>query len=271
MSETKIGTIILRVLTLLSILLLIAIGCIALFIFIPSSSYKKTVIVPDVREKNLVSATNILCKYKLRVSKTFEIHSLPKNYVISQYPSPGTTVKIGRRVELKVSSGKARVIVPNLQNIHIAEAKHTLHRLSNHTLHMGRLAYIYSSVEKDYVIAQSPLPKAKVPEDSEVNLLISQGNRPVSFYMPELIGMKLEEATNIIKKIGLRINSIQEEICDEPEPGTIINQKPLRGYRVTAGDGLTLIVANNMIDSPIFKEDTQDNINVQSKKHTISD
>ncbi len=268
MEKKKFDSIILRILTLLSILLLIVIGGIALFIFLPSSSsYKKTVIVPDVREKKLVSAINILCKDKLRVSKTYEINPLPKNYIISQYPSPGTKVKVGRRIELKVSSGKSVIRVPNLQNIHITEAKHNL----NHTLHIGQLSYVYSEVEKDYVITQSPLPKTKVPEDSEVNLLVSQGNRPVSFYMPELIGMNFEDAANLIKKIELKIIRIQEEICEVPERGTIINQKPLRGYRVSAGEGLTLIVANNITGSPIFKGDTQDNLNVQPKPQINTD
>lgn len=241
MEKKKFGSIILRILTILSILLLTVIGGIALFIFLPSSSsYKKTVIVPDVREKELVTAVNILCKDKLRVSKTYKIHPLPKNYVISQYPLPGTEVKEGRRIELKVSSGKVTVRVPEITNIHIAEAKYNL----KSTLRIGQLSYAYSEVEKDYVIAQSPLPNTKVPEDSKVNLLISKGNKPISFYMPELIGMKLEEATKLIKEIGLRITCIEEEICDEYERGTIINQKPFFGYRVTVGDGLTLIVAN---------------------------
>jgi serine/threonine-protein kinase len=252
--------------SLLAILLLIIVGGVVIFIFLPSSSYEKIVIVPDVTGKDLVSAINILCKDKLRVSKTYEVHPLPKNYVISQYPPPGTKVKVGRRIELKISSGKPVIKVPDLQNMHIAAAKHKLHQLSNHTLHIGRLSYVYSSIEKDYVIAQSPLPKTKVAEDSKVNLLISQGNRPVSFYMPELIGMKLEDATKLIKKIGLRISRIQEEICDGFERGTIINQKPLRGYRVRVGDCLTLIVANNKGGFPI--EIQKDG---EIEKHIISD
>jgi len=257
MPKVKISSIILRVLTLLSILLLTVIGCIALFIFLPSCSYEKTIMVPDVRGKDLLTATNILCKNKLRISKTYKIHSLPKNYVISQYPLPYTKVKVGRRVELKVSLGNAIVNVPNLQHIHITEVKHKLYHLSNHTLHIGHLSYVYSSgVEKDYVITQSPLPGAKVSKGSGVNLLISQGNRPVSFYMPELIGMRLEDATNLIKKIGLRITRIQEETCNDPERwGRVVNQRPLQGYRVTVGDGLTLIVANRTISLPISKKD----------------
>lgn len=240
------GSIILLVLTLLSILLLIVVGGIALNIFLPSSSQEKTVIVPNVTEKNVVGAVNILYKYKLRVKKEYEEHSLPENCVISQYPLPGTKVKVGRRIELKVSSGKSVVRVPDLQNINIIEAKHKLDSLSK--LEVGQISYIYSEIEKDCVIAQSPLPKTKVAEDSKVNLLISQGNKPVSFYMPELVGMKLEEAINLTKKIGLKITRIQEEVTSlseqKYEQGTIINHKPHQGYRVTAGEGLTLIVAN---------------------------
>lgn len=250
--ERKVESIILQVLTPLSILLLTVIVCIGLFIFLPSSSHhKKTVRVPDVREKNLVSAINILYKHKLRVSKVYETHHLPKNYVISQYPLPGTEVKIGRRIELKVSSGKYAVVrVPNLQNLHITEAKY---QLSNSTLHIGRLSYTYSSIEKDHVITQTPLYNTKVPKDSKVNLLISKGERPVTFYMPDLVGMKFEKATQIIKDMGLRITRIEEKVCDEYERGVIISQKPLRGYRVSAGEGVSLIVTNNTDDTSIFK------------------
>ncbi|MFH1563286.1 MAG: PASTA domain-containing protein [Nitrospirota bacterium] len=248
------GSIILRVLTLLSILLLIGVGGIVLNIFLPSSSQEKIVIVPDVTSKNLVGAVNILCKYKLRVKKEYAGHSLPKNCIISQFPLAGTKVKAGRRIELKVSSGKPVVRVPDLQNINIIEAKHKLDSLAK--LQLGQLSYTYSGIEKDCIIAQSPLPKTKVAEDSKVNLLISQGNKPVSFYMPELVGMKLEEAINLTKKIGLKIIRIQEvallaevapraeQIDAKYEQGTIINHKPHQGYRVTVGDGVQLSINN---------------------------
>lgn len=244
MQKKHIGSIILRVLTLLSILLVIGVGGIVLNIFLPSSSQEKTVLVPDVTEMNIVSAVNTLCKYRLRVKKEYEEHSLPDNCVISQEPLAGTKVKPGRRIELKISSGKAVVRVPDLQNINIIEAKHKLDSLSK--LQLGELSYTYSEIEKDCIIAQSPLPKTKVAEDSNVNLLISQGNKPISFYMPELIGMSLEEAINLTKKIGLKINRIQDEIGDKYEQGTIISHKPHQGYRVTAGDGLTLIVGKKL-------------------------
>ena len=248
MQKKHIGSIILKVLTLLSVLLLIGVVGVVLNIFLPSSSQEKIVIVPDVTSKNVVGAVNILCKYKLRVKKEYEEHFLPKNCVISQYPLPGTKVKAGRRIELKISSGKSVVRVPDLQNINIIEAKHKLDSLSKlrlASLQLGALSYTYSGMEKDCIIAQSPLPKTKVAEDSKVNLLISQGNKPVSFYMPELIGMKLEEAINLTKKIGLKITRIQEDIGAQYEQGIVVNHSQHQGYRVTAGDGLTLIVANN--------------------------
>lgn len=253
MLRGKIGSLILRVLTILSTLLLIVVGGILIYIFLPSFSDEKNVIVPDVTGKDLITAQNILYKEKLRVSKTYIIHPCHKNYIISQNPSGGTKVKQGRRIELKVSSGQGEVVkVPDIQNIHITKAKHKLYRLSNNTLRIGRLCYTYSSIEKDYVIAQSPLPKVKILQGSEVNLLISKGKRPITFYMPELVGMKLEEASELIKKIGLKITRVEEEICDFQEQGTILEQKPLNGYRVRAGDGLTLIVANKTNSSSLF-------------------
>jgi len=253
MPKTKMGSLILRVLTILSTLLLIVVGSILIFIFSPSFSQEKTIIVPNVVGKNLINAQNMLYKERLRVSKTYVIHPLPKNYIIAQNPSAGTKVKTGRRIELKISSGKGNVVkVPDIQNIHLTKAKDNLSRLSHNTLRIGRLSYTYSSREKDYVLAQSPLPNVKIPQESEVNLLISKGKRPISFYMPELTGMKFEEAITLIKKIGLKITRVQEEICDMTERGTILDQKPKRGYRVTVGDGLTLIVANRANSSSIF-------------------
>jgi len=253
MSKTKIGSVILRVLTILATLLLIVVGSILIFIFLPSFSQTQTIIVPNVVGKNLITAQNMLYKEKLRVSKSYVIHTCPKNYIIAQNPLPGTKVKPGRTIELKISSGKGDVVsMPDIQNMHLTKAKHKLARLSYNTLQIGRLSYIYSSLEKDYVVAQSPLPRVKILQNSEVNLLISKGKRPISFYMPELIGMKLDEAIKLIKKIGLKITRVQEEICDGYERGTILDQKPKRGYRVTEGDGLTLIIANKTTNSPLF-------------------
>ena len=85
----------------------------------------------------------------------------------------------------------------------------------------------------------SPKPGEKVEKGSPVDVLMSLGMRPVSYRMPELRGMRVRDARQLLEEIGLDVH-VREV------PGTtgdeIVSQVPFPGNYVETGDTAEVIV-----------------------------
>lgn len=205
--------------------------------------------VPNVIGKDFGTAFDILVSSNLRVKMTPRFsHEVPPGYVLDQRPSPGSRVKLGRQVELFISQGRTKVVVPDLKGLTVLDAKdaisHFQDPLGMGGLRLGHIAYVHSNeVKEGIVLAQSPLAMSKVNRGTPVNLLVSLGPWPSSFEMPNLTGMKLEEALEKALDLGLVINRI-EEVADSKVPvDVVINQAPPEGYLVKKGDLIDLTVS----------------------------
>lgn len=154
---------------LILLLLLLAGGYYYLVYF---NSLPETV-VPDVRGMPLKSALEKLEKLELEgreVGRVFEV-KYPAGWVVSQRPEPGRKVKVGRTVNLMVSSGREKVIVPNLIGRNLSQVDAVL---SATELKLGEVKReTQPHLEEGIVIAQEPLPNEEVLVGSQVNLIVS--------------------------------------------------------------------------------------------------
>ena len=82
------------------------------------------VAVPDVVNKQIDSARDILTNTNLRVSETDTFSdTIPANMVISQDPAAGTTVKEQRTIDLVVSKGVEVTVVPDVRGLNKRDAE----------------------------------------------------------------------------------------------------------------------------------------------------
>jgi hypothetical protein len=68
-----------------------------------------------------------------------------------------------------------------------------------------------------------------------MDLLVSQGSRPVTYQMPYLQGLALEDAILILEKVHLGLGQITAVKRNELPMDVVVEQSPLAGYQVTAG------------------------------------
>lgn len=153
-----------------------------------------------------------------------------------------------REVEVFVSRGVASVVVPELIGLTLSEARSTLsHRvdpLGEGGLRVGYLAYAHSTeVKEGHVLAQSPLAKTSVHRGTPVSLLISQGSWPKSFQMPNLVGMRVEDALQRVEGYGLVIKEVKETYKTGELEDVVIDQRPSQGYQVMKGDPVNLVIS----------------------------
>ena len=96
------------------------------------------------------------------------------------------------------------------------------------------------TVPAGQVISQYPEAGAKVKEQRLVTITISKGGQELT--MPDLKSMSRSNAEEKLTKMGLKIGSVFEENSKEPA-GTIINQDPRSGSKITKGQTVDITVS----------------------------
>ena len=136
--------------------------------------------------------------------------------VISQYPETGAAVWPGSNVQLTVSLGKEKLMMPKLLELTRSEA---VHLIEENDLVLGEVRLEISQSPPGTVIDQSPSVNEWAKPGDVVKLTISGESAP----MPELTGYTLEEAKSILVGAGFALGNVTEADSEETE-GTVIIQ-----------------------------------------------
>jgi serine/threonine-protein kinase len=201
-----------------------------------------TVIVPDFIGKDVVYVLEYLTGLGLNTKVKGSEYSLnvPKNHVIFQQPEPGAEIKKGRDVRIIISKGAKTILMPNLTGLSFLQARIIF---EENDLCQGEQSRTFNrNIENDRIISQSPLPGATVQRGDCVNLLVSSGQRPMAYKMPELAGLSIEDAVLLIEKFDLPLGEIKSVFYENKSRNTVVSQEPLAGYRVDAGNRVNLVI-----------------------------
>jgi len=137
-------------------------------------------------------------------------------------------VKLGKEVEVPDVLGKS------LQE---AEA----------ILSQAKLNYYVQSqifdpvIPKGFIARQNPAPGRKVKEGKRVYLIVSSGPQIVK--VPDLKGVRLEQAERLINLAGLKLGNIVWIYSDSISKGDVIASNPTSGEELPLGKPVGLIVS----------------------------
>ncbi|MBE6022377.1 MAG: Stk1 family PASTA domain-containing Ser/Thr kinase [Cellulosilyticum sp.] len=240
------------ILATLALVVAITLACV---FWIPSLTKGKTFSVPNVIEKTLDEAEALLKKSDLKV-KVVEVETdeVAEGIILDQDPIAGTEVKKNTLVTLQVAVGgqeedtNEEVEVPNLENLTVNEVTTQLSQLG---LRVGDTTYEYDeNSESGQIIGQQPSYGTKVPEGTEIDLVISRGpEKDESITVPNLYGSTVEEARSMLGGMNLSLGRQTEEESDEPA-GTIIRQSVSVGSSVEAGTKINVTVSKGPKEEP---------------------
>ncbi|MCX7668079.1 MAG: PASTA domain-containing protein, partial [Atribacterota bacterium] len=223
-----------------------------------------TVTLPDFRNQDLIEVINNSARLGLQVEvKKLEYDpQSPLNLVLNQDPQPGSKVKKGSRIWVVVNGGGTMVaqngvsssgvtVVPDLREKKLEEVEAILREYG---LQLGRVVEAtHDRIPRGYVISQNPPPQSKVFQGEKVNLLISKGSEALEGRMavkvPDVIGLKFEEAKVLLAQEGLSVGTIEEVPTEERRAGVVIEQSPSPGEEIEAGQSVNLWVSRNTQES----------------------
>ena len=199
--------------------------------------------VPDVRNLTLDQAEQALRPVNLQVSRAGERFDpvLPRGFILSQDPGPGTEVRGNRRVSVIVSLGEEFSSVPELSGESQRSAEQLL---GSAGLRVGAIARAPSDeVGEGLVVSSDPGPENVLPQGSPVSLLVSNGAGEESFVMPDLVGREIGGVRRQLESLGFRVGAPP----GTPSIGTVVAQRPVAGSRITRASEILLQATGRMI------------------------
>lgn len=168
--------------------------------------------VPDIRGLKIEDAIRVLEAKNLRVtisdSQYFE--NKPRLSVLEQNPLAKSRVKEGRMVYVTINTNSApKISLPNILDVSLRQAQAIL---GGAGLKTGNFIY-KPDIAKDVVLDvlynnQSIQPGAKIAKGSTVDLVLGNGLNGEEVDLPDLSGLSLKEADNLLRSSSLRVGSV---------------------------------------------------------------
>jgi eukaryotic-like serine/threonine-protein kinase len=161
--------------------------------------------------------------------------------VVVQDPPPKSRIKSRRAVKVILSEGSEKVAVPKLEGRSLEWAAQSL---KNAGLRRGRVSQIHSAkYAAGRIICQFPPLEATVNRGSAVNFLVSQGTRDDRYIMPDLIEKDANAVLRQLRALDFKVTEIHPSFYPGLEPGIVIKQFPVHGYKVQKRTQIALEVS----------------------------
>jgi serine/threonine-protein kinase len=178
--------------------------------------------------------------------------------ILRQTPEGGEESKPGRKVFLIVSSGKEIVSVPDMVGKSLKDARIMLVKAN---LDAGKIDLVFTdSTPSGIVFKQYPAPGTNISAEKSVNLSVSQGPRTGRVPVPDVVGMRLEEAEFKIGNANLRVGekNFQDRSVIEgeksPKPNTVYDTYPAAGELIEVGSTVNLFIVKEVSKEPAPNE-----------------
>ncbi|MEX0875720.1 MAG: Stk1 family PASTA domain-containing Ser/Thr kinase [Actinomycetota bacterium] len=205
------------------------------------SKGRPIVTVPNIVGKTLQEASQQLQELGLTIGERTQAFSEEElGTVLEQDPNPGREVRSGDRVDVTISQGQEKGIVPNVIGQDEADASAIL---ANAGFRVNRIREPHPTAAQGTVFDQDPPAEGEAPPGSVVDIFVSEG--PESFAMPGVIGDDESVARNELESRGLVVQVVNQFTADETERGTVIDQDPSEGTIVDRGDTVEIIVGTD--------------------------
>lgn len=160
----------------------------------------------------------------------------PKGNVCSQDPTAGTTVKKGDTINLVVSTGAPKVVVPNVTGKTLDEATSIL-GADKYQFHI-KTKYEESTETENLVLKQNPELGAEVQKGSTITLTVAKKKQQVT--VPDVSGKTCDEATAQMTASNLVASCTEVETDDANLVGKVIQTSPSANAQADPGSTVTI-------------------------------
>lgn len=227
----------------------VVLGLLFLWLFLTRSV--GTVEVPGVRGRMLDEVKPLLRERQLRYRVNWESSlQTPEGEILRQIPRAGSRIKENRALELYVSKGPEYVVVPDVTGKTLLAARNYLRRKTSgedgkagSLLTLGNIARVYlPNRPQGEIHLQNPSAGERVIRGSRIDVLVSKGSWPRRTVVPDLSGLKLDRARNVLQKNHLEAGNVNYVLREDSPPSVVLQQTPPPRRLVPRGKTVSLRV-----------------------------
>lgn len=196
------------------------------------------VTVPDIVGMTLDNAKKELEKLGLNIKVAETVESdKEENTILEMNPTGNTEAKKGDTIEVKVSSGVAKIKVPDLRDYEINYIKDLL---TQKGLEWNITEQYSENIKSGYLIKQYPERDTEVTKGTTIELTISKGPEVKLVSVSNYLGQNVDSAKSDLEFLGLVV-ILQEQATDnESENGVVLKQSIKSGTKISEGAEITL-------------------------------
>jgi eukaryotic-like serine/threonine-protein kinase len=210
----------------------------------------RIIIIPDLRGQNVNEASKLLHGLGLAVTAEPAASSETPGSVVSSEPSPGSSLRPGRTVQLSYALPAGQVAlttVPQLRGEMMTSNIQTT--LETAKLRLGEVAYAHTNVPAGIILSQTHAANSQISENTAVGVLVSSGPKGEQTFIPDLTGLQLEDAQYFINLAGLPAPTIDRVATSRYPADTVLEQSIAPNTLVAQrGTALRLLVAGEDTD-----------------------
>ena len=197
--------------------------------------------MPNLVGRTSADAQAVLRGRGLQLKVVDRVYSnLPPNQVVRQTPPAGERMKVAQNAHVVLSLGPQNISIPSLVGKPLRVARIQLLEAG---LQLGEVStYAAPTAGSDTILQQNP-PKGTRAASPRVDLLVSQGDAPSAYVMPWLVGLSLPEADRLFASAGLKLPKSSVQPLPQWPKGTVTDQMPPPGTKVTEDSDVELTVA----------------------------
>jgi beta-lactam-binding protein with PASTA domain len=228
--------------------LMVVIGAITFGIVVRGSP---ETLVPNLQGKNVVDALVDLQGKDLYPEVQVEYSTdIQRDLVMSQRPAPGTLVKAGRRVTLRVGKGPALSAVENYVGWNLDDVKIHLQTLfATHTPNLlikDPILYRYQpGSPAGRVLAQSPTPGTRITGLTYLELVVAQEQGSESTVtVGSYVGMSFQEAITQLTRDDIPFTFSVGKAARGSTGGLVTEQTPASGAKIAYGQVVQLTMTS---------------------------
>ena len=206
--------------------------------------------LPNVVGMSLNQATSRLALEGFPVEQAglFYTQEYPPGQVYEMFPAAYAQVKPGRIIQLTLTAEEKLVSVPQLTGISIRAAEIEIAKAG---LVIDTIMYDYSEESRTNVVTwQSPKEGNLLRRGSGLTLLVSLGEAPEVYYVPNVVGLSFHQGRREILNAGLEIGSVRRVFAPKQLPNTILNQSIPGGTALALKRFVNLTVSSYEDESP---------------------
>ncbi len=253
--------------------LFLVIAIIAFFSLNNYTDHGESVVVPELKNKNIQEAIPILEYMDLHYEIIDSVYmaNKPSGTIIEQIPAPHEKIKKHRKIYLTINSyAKPLVSLPDVRDLSYRNARATIEALGLRVRNVEYVPSEYKDLVKEVKMAGVVLaPGKRLPLASAITLVVG-GSQSESKEIdcPSYRGLTYEQALLQLTLDSLSIRTVQFDQVPKNKTDSstyfVYKQSPVKGYPVYTGTAISLWLTK---DKSLFS--STEEVYIQEKKDTL--